>query len=432
MAPAQEFTTLASLTPDPKNRRKHTTRNIGMLVDALKNVGAARSIVIDESGQVLAGNGVVAAAEEAGITGLRVVDVDGDTIVAVRRRGLTEAQKRDLAIYDNRVGELAEWNVEQLLADQKAGLGLSAFFTDKELDAVLGSHSSEGRTDPDAIPKERATDIVVGDLFELGPHRILCGDATKAEDAAKVLGTAKPILMVTDPPYGVEYDPTWRAKAGINRNAEKMGKVLNDHEADWSEAWRLFPGDIAYVWHAALKGPIVQASLERTRFAVRAQIIWAKDRLVLSRGDYHWQHEPCFYGVREGKKGQRSRDRRQTTVWRIGTPETWATDKEPPPETTTVWEIPARDDGGHGHGTQKPVECMARPMRNHIAPEVYEPFSGSGTTIIAGQMLGRRVYAIELNPVYVQLAIDRWEAFSGRKAKKVGDAPRLMRKKRRA
>jgi DNA modification methylase len=165
---------------------------------------------------------------------------------------------------------------------------------------------------------------------------------------------------------------------------------------------------------------VVKVSLKTVGFGLRAQIIWAKDRLVLGRGDYHWQHETCWYAVREGSAGLRNRDRSQATLWRIGTPDPWLVDGVPIPETTTVWEIPAREDAGYGHGTQKPVECMARPMRNHHAPEIYEPFSGSGTTLIAGQMLGRRVYAIEIDPTYVQMAIDRWEAFTGQKATKVG------------
>ncbi len=416
---------ITELTPDPQNARKHGDRNVGTIVTALEEVGAARSIVIDEDGVILAGNATIKAAAKAGITKLHVVDTDGQTIVAVRRSGLTPEQKARLALFDNRAAELAEgWNQDVLRELQGSGIDLGGMWTADELAALLGGAAAPGLTDPDAVPGERATDIQEGDLFEIGPSRIICGDATKASVVARLLGDATPILMVTDPPYGIQYDPSWRAKAGINKNTEKLGAVLNDDEADWTEAWRLFPGDVAYVYHAGLKSSIVQASLELAEFTLRAQIVWAKDRLALSRGDYHWQHEPCWYGVRDGKKGHRTKDRSQSTLWRIPTPDAHVADGAPPPEQTTVWEIPSREDGGHGHGTQKPVECMARPMRNHVAPEVYEPFSGSGTSIIAGQMLGRRVYAIELNPSYVQIAIDRWEAFTGKKAVKVGEAIR--------
>jgi DNA modification methylase len=203
--------------------------------------------------------------------------------------------------------------------------------------------------------------------------------------------------MVTDPPYGVEYDPEWRMDAGLTGNTARMGKVMNDDRADWTEAWKLFPGDVAYVYHAGVFASTVQRSLEQAGFAIRAQIIWAKDRMALSRGDYHWQHEPCWYAVREGGKGHRTDDRTQTTLW----------------------SIPARDDAGHGHGTQKPVECMERPVRNHLADTVYEPFAGSGTTVIACERTGRACLAMELDPGYCDVVVRRWEEFTGRKAERV-------------
>lgn len=385
-----------------------------MIAASLRSVGAARSIVIDERNEVLAGNGVIEAAAEAGITKLRVVDVDGDTVVAVRRIGLTPGQKRDLALYDNRAAELAEWDVEQLSADQAAGLDFAEFFRADELaDLLAMAPPKAGRTDPDAVPALRATDIVTGDLFELGSHRLLCGDSTAAADVARLCGSVVPLLMVTDPPYGVNYDPAWRADLGINENRKKLGKVRNDDRADWTEAWRLFGGQVAYVWHAALKGGTVQTSLEAAGFELRCQIIWAKDRLVLSRGDYHWQHETCWYAVRDGAAGRRTKDRTQTTLWRISSA-----------LVSTIWEIPARDDDGHGHGTQKPVECMARAMRNHLAATVYDCFVGSGTSVIAAETLRRHCFAMELEPQYCQIVIDRWEAFTGLKAVKVGEAIR--------
>ncbi len=136
-----------------------------------------------------------------------------------------------------------------------------------------------------------------GDLWQLGGHRLICGDSTSADVVGRLLADVRPLLMVTDPPYGVEYDPSWRNQAGAART-KRTGKVLNDDRADWREAWALFPGDVAYVWHGALHAATVADSLVAAGFAIRSQIIWAKDRLVLSRGDYHWQHEPCWYAVR--------------------------------------------------------------------------------------------------------------------------------------
>jgi DNA modification methylase len=373
-----------------------------MVADALREVGAARSIVIDEDNVILAGNGVTAAAAEAGITRVRVIDAAGDELIAVRRSDLSEAQKRALAIYDNRTGELASWNVAQLQADKDAGLSLQPYWTVQEETALWTPAKTAGRTDPDDAPAERATDIASGDVFALGPHRLLCGDSTEPGTVTRLLDGVRPELMVTDPPYGVSYDPAWRAAAGVNHNTKKLGRVANDDRADWTEAWRLFPGDVAYIWHAGLKASIVQASLEQAGFVMRAQIVWAKDRLALSRGDYHWQHEPCWYAVRDGGAAHRTNDRTQTTLW----------------------TIPSRDDAGHGHGTQKPVECMARAIRNHAGAEVYEPFAGSGTTLVACEQHGRRCFAIELEPGYVQIAIDRWEAFTGQRAVKIDEAVR--------
>jgi DNA modification methylase len=393
---------IKDLVPDPANRRAHNARNLGMVIEALHQVGAARSIVIDEANVILAGNGVTQAAAEAGITTVRVVDASGDELVAVRRTGLSPAQKRALAIYDNRTAELAEWSVEQLAADLQNGEDLSGFFLEEELARLLerSPDLKHGRTDPDAVPEARPTGIQPGDFFELGRLRLLCGDATAPAHVARVLGTDVPGLMVTDPPYGVDYDPAWRAEAGVNRNRKKLGKVTNDDNADWSAAWVLFPGQVAYVWHSGLKSSVVEASLAVNGFDVRNQIIWAKDRMALSRGDYHWQHEPCWYAVRRGAPGHRTEDRSQTTLW----------------------SITAREDDGHGHGTQKPVECMRRPMQNHDILDVYEPFCGSGTSLIAAEQLGRRCFALEIEPSYVQIAIDRWEQFTGRQAVKVGEA----------
>jgi DNA modification methylase len=222
----------------------------------------------------------------------------------------------------------------------------------------------------------------------------LCGDSTDPQAVAAVLWQDKPLLMVTDPPYGVQYDPGWRHQAGINHSSRR-GKVRNDETADWSAAWELFPGDIAYVWHGALHATTVADSLKQKGFAIRAQIVWAKERLVIGRGDYHWQHEPCWYAVRN--KGHWTGDRKQTTLWSI---------PSGGQDTDTV------------HGTQKPVECMRRPLLNNSnsGDPVYDPFLGSGTTLIAAEATGRVCLCLELEPLYVDVAVRRWQAFTGREA----------------
>jgi DNA modification methylase len=250
---------------------------------------------------------------------------------------------------------------------------------------------------------------VAGDLWLLGKHRLLCGDSTVATDVERVLGGVKPHLLVTDPPYGVEYDPEWRNRAkradGTVLGAASTGKVQNDSRADWREAWALFPGDIAYVWHGALHAPTVADSLKASDFEIRSQIVWAKKSLVIGRGHYHWQHEPCWSAVRKGGTGHWAGDRKQSTLWNIAT----KGDKA--------------EDAAQIHGTQKPVECMRRPIVNNSSPgqAVYEPFCGSGTTIIAAETTGRVCHGIELDPKYIDVIVKRWQAFTGKTATLDGD-----------
>jgi DNA modification methylase len=391
---------LGEMQHDPKNARRHTPRNVGMIETALKEVGAARSIVIDENNVVLAGNATIDAAGAAGIERVQIVDADGETIIAVRRTGLSDKQKARLALYDNRAAELAEWDpdvLEQL--DREVGLG--GLFTDDELQELVNQDTGP-REAVDAEPQlDRADDLQkewgteLGQIWQLGDHRLFCGDSTSADDVEKLLAGDKPLLMVTDPPYGVAYDPNWRNQTdranGRPVGARAVGRVTNDDRADWSAAWALFPGDVAYVWHSGIHSAEVQASLEGSGFTLRTQIVWAKSNMVISRGHYHGKHEPCFYAVRKGATGLWAGDRTQTSLWEI--------DKPMKSET--------------GHSTQKPVECMARPIRNHDSKLVYEPFCGSGTTIIACEQLGRSCRAMEISPGYTAVILQRFKDATG-------------------
>lgn len=239
-----------------------------------------------------------------------------------------------------------------------------------------------------------------GDVYELGDlrHRFQCGDSTDAEVVKKTLNGAEPILMVTDPPYGVNYDPDWRNHAfrsdGTPIGARAIGKVINDHQIDWSAAYSLFKGNIVYVWHSGLYAKQVQEQLENLGFEIVAQLIWAKNGHVIGRGDYHFQHEPCWYAVRKNKNHNWQGSRSETSLWQI--------DRNKKNET--------------GHSTQKPVECMARPIRNNttVGQQVYDPFLGSGTTIIAGEQLKRQVFGNEISPEYCDLIVARWIKFKQR------------------
>jgi len=383
------------LTEYARNPRKNDHAVDGVAA-AICEFGFRVPIVAKSDGLVVDGHLRLKAAKKLGLTEVPVVLADD----------LTDAQIKAFRLSVNKVAEWADWDTDLLKLELEElrgldfDLGLTGFGED-ELAGLL-AEKTEGLTDPDQVPEAPADPVAMeGDVWLLGRHRIICGDSTSADTVDALLGDVQPHLMVTDPPYGVEYDPSWRAKAGVNKNTEKMGKVLNDDRADWREAWALFPGDVAYVWHASLFTREVLDSLEACELNHRSMIIWVKDRFTLGRGDYHWQHEPCWYAVRKGRKGHYDGGRKQSTVW----------------------NIPARDDSGVGHGTQKPVECMKRPIENNSSPgqAVYEPFSGSGTTIIAGEMTGRHIYAIELNPAYVDVAIKRWQDFTGEQATLEGD-----------
>ena len=215
-------------------------------------------------------------------------------------------------------------------------------------------------------------------------------------------------MMVTDPPYGIEYDPNWREEADLGRQRQ-TGVVANDDRVDWSAAFRLFPGDVAYVWHAGVHAARVAASLAEIGFTIRAQIIWAKQHFALSRGDYHWQHEPCWYAVRNGKKSNWSGDRKQSTLWEVPNLNPFGGD---------------RDEEATGHGTQKPVELMRRSILNNSSPGslVYDPFLGSGTTLIAAEETGRVCCGLELDARYVDVIVTRWQNFTGATATLEGDS----------
>jgi DNA modification methylase len=387
--PRLEFWPVDRLIPSPRNARTHSDAQIAEIAGSIRAFGFTNPILAGEDGDVIAGHGRLAAARLLGLSEVPVVPL----------KGLSELQRRQLILADNRIALNAGWDLDMLKLELRdlavLGADLSVLgFTAQELAKAL-QPGSAGLTDENASPEiqEKAVSQT-GDIWRLGPHRLACGDSTDTGVVAAVLGSTKPLLMVTDPPYGVNYDPAWRHRVGVNSSA-RTGKVKNDGQADWAAAWKLFSGNIAYVWHGALHAITVAESLEKQGFAIRAQIIWAKERLVIGRGDYHWQHEPCWYAVRA--KGHWTGDRKQTTLWMI---------PSGGQDTETV------------HGTQKPAECMRRPMLNNSEPgqAVYDPFLGSGTTLIAAETTGRVCLAIEIDPLYVDVAIRRWEAFTGKQA----------------
>jgi len=392
---------VADLRPYEANSRVHSEEQIARLAASIEEWGWTIPVLVDPEGGIIAGHGRVEAAKRLGLAEVPVMVAEG----------WSEERKRAYVITDNKLAEDSSWD-RSILADELKALGAGGYdlgligFAADELDDLLLPRTP-GRVDPDETPEPRPDPVAApGDLWILGEHRLICGDSTSAEDVARLFGEARPRLMVTDPPYGVDYDPDWRnrtedvggfgdpekAKAGA-RSTRATGKVTNDHRADWREAWALFPGDVAYVWHASPKTAIVAESLAAVGLEARALIVWGKSRIVIGRGDYHHQHETCWYVVRKGKPGGWRGGRKQSTLWSIDHRRS---------ET--------------GQGTQKPVEAMRRPMANNSKPgeAVYDPFCGSGTSIIAGEMEARRVLALEIDPVYCDVILRRWAEFTGR------------------
>jgi DNA modification methylase len=395
MAPSDIFppyktARIAALVPYQRNARTHSDAQVAQIASSIREFGFTNPVLVDGERGVIAGHGRLLAARKLGMTEVPTIELSH----------LTSARKRAYILADNRLALSAGWD-EDMLRIELGDLNAEGFdlnltgFDPGEIASFLIDHTG-GLIDPDAVPEPPANPVSrPGDVWCLGGrHRLVCGDSTDAQTVKRALNGVRPHLMVTDPPYGVEYDPAWRNRAGISAT-RRTGTVENDHRADWREAWALFPGDVAYVWHGALHAPTVAESLTACGFMIRAQIIWAKERLVMSRGHYHWQHEPCWYAVRG--TGHWSGDRKQTTLWQIAS-------RNQDVETT--------------HGTQKPVECMKRPIENNSSPgqAVYEPFSGSGSTLIAAEITGRACHAVELSPAYVDCAVLRWQAFTGEAA----------------
>jgi DNA modification methylase len=395
-----------SIEPHPENPRDS---DLGAIIESIKANGFYGRVLCQERGKgekprIIVGEHRWRAAKEVGLKQVPVEIVE-----------VSDAAARRIMLVDNRTQDLASWDESLLAALLKdmAGAGVDGLigtgYDGDALDGLLRETQEQGNADAEpqidrAAELQKKWHTKLGQLWQIGEHRLLCGDATNAGDVARVLKGVAPFLMVTDPPYGVEYDPSWRmeeaAKGHLSFAARRVRGVENDDRFDWSAAWHLFPGDVFYCWHAGRFASSVQTSMETAGFEIRGQIIWAKSNFPISRGHYHWRHEPCWYGVRKGSSARWAGDRTQTTLWEI--------------------DLDKNCEGGHA--TQKPLECMARPIRNHglAGDVVYDPFLGSGTTMVACQNLGRKCRAIEISPPYVAVALERMAtAFPGIEIKQV-------------
>ena len=379
------------------NPRLHSEADLDKIAASIRKWGWTMPLLVDEQGELISGHARVGAA----------IILELKSIPVIVATGWSEDEKRAYRVADNQLAARATWDSD-LLRDELQALEFADFDLSligfDQLETILADAEASGLTDPDSVPEVPDQPVTrPGDKWLLGKHRVGCGNSTSEADVAPVLAGSQPHLMITDPPYGVEYDPSWRARRNQSGGKLARGKVLNDDRADWREAYALFPGDVAYVWHGALHGDVVAADLAACGLQRRAQIVWVKQHFILSRGHYHWKHECCWYAVREGKTSHWQADRTQTTVWEIANNNPFGNRQR---------------EQSWGHGTQKPVECMRRPIANNSRPgqAIYDPFLGSGTSLIAAEMTDRVCYGVELNPAYVDVVVRRWQGFTGRAA----------------
>jgi site-specific DNA-methyltransferase (adenine-specific) len=390
-----EMRPVGSIKPYEQNPRVNDA-GVDAVAASLKAFGFRQPIVVDEHDVIIVGHTRYKAALKLGMTEVPVH-------VAV---GLTPEQARAYRIADNQTATLSAWDdgrlVEELMALQTAGFDLDLTgFTAEDLNRLLASGGTEPQTDPDEVPEPPADpETKPGDLWLLGKHRLLCGDATKADDLARLMGQATADLLLTDPPYGVAY---------VGRTAAEL-TIANDDLAD-DDQYRVFlatafrtaldhvrPGGGFYVWHADVRGLPVRLAAGDAGLTVRQCLVWVKQTMVLGRQDYQWKHEPCLYG------------------WKDGAAHTWLGGRA----QTTVLEFdrPARNEH---HPTCKPADLIRYLVSNSCPPggRILDPFGGSGTTLVAAELEGRVAYLMELDPAYCDVIVRRWEAVTGRTAERV-------------
>ncbi len=401
---------LDRLVPYAKNARTHSEQQISQIAGSIVEFGFVNPILVGDDHVIVAGHGRLMAAQQLGM----------DSVPVIVLKHLTETQRRALVIADNAIASNSGWSEELLhleLADlNDLGFDLNLIgFSDGELDRLLnlepGNDDDNGSVPPIVVPEPPRNPVSRrGDLWILGDHRLLCGDSTDRNDVKRLMNGERAILFATDPPYLVDYDgsnhPTrnkdWSKSYGNTWDDSSQGSELYDDFIAAAIAEAIEENAAWYCWHASRRQAMLEQCWERAGAFVHQQIIWVKDRGVLTRSHYLWKHEPCFMGWIKGNRPPKVAE--QTL--------------------SSTWELPSfhRDDRPD-HPTPKPLECFGIPMRQHVARGglCYEPFCGSGSQIIAGEENGRRVYAMEISEGYVDVAVERWQAETGREAVLEGD-----------
>lgn len=433
---AVELVSIDALRPDPANPRRIADDELDALERSLRQFGFVQPVIVRrEDATVIGGHQRLLAARRLGYSSVPVVWLDIST---------DQAHLLNLAL--NRIsGDWDEALLARLLAELQAipdvDLSLSGFADDEIRDLL---RSLEVRDKGDRIESfdldealedaRRAPRTKPGELWQLGDHRLLCGDSTNPEHVVRLLDGAEPILLATDPPYGVSLDGSWRdgvhnalgraestyllvgapaphdgatpapKRARGRTTGHQRTTVSGDTRVDWADAFALVPSlTVGYVWHAGVHAGAVAAGLERIGFEIVAQVIWDKGLFAIGRSWYHWSHEPCWVVRKAGAKAPFRGSRDQATIWRA-----------PSPKMIMGGSAEPKLD----HPTQKPLTLFETPIRNHLKPgeAVYDPFGGSGTCLVAAERTGTRAYLMEIDPLYAEVILGRWERFSGEPA----------------
>lgn len=382
---------IESLIPYARNSRTHSDAQVAQIAASIKEFGWTNPVLIDAEGGIIAGHGRIMAGRKLGITEAPCIVLDG----------LTEAQRRAYVIADNKLALNAGWDVDLLkieLGDLNAldfDLSLTGF-DPGELGNLLAD-KTDGLTDEDAVPETPARAVtVLGDVWLLGKHRVMCGDSTSV-DAMQTLVQGQLVDMwLTDPPYNVAYEGGTKEKLTIQNDSmgdDQFRQFLRDACVTADTVMK--PGAVFYIWHADSEGYNFRGACHDANWKVRQCLIWKKSTMVMGRQDYQWKQEPCLYG------------------WKDGAGHLWAADRK----QTTILEFDKPSRNGE-HPTMKPVALFEYQMLNNTkgGDIILDSFGGSGTTLLAAEKNGRHSRLMELDPKYCDVIIKRWQDFTGQKA----------------
>jgi len=380
---------IADLIPYVNNARTHSDEQVAQIAASMKEWGWTNPVLIDDAGMIIAGHGRVSAARKLGFT-------DAPVMVA---SGWTEAQKKAYVLADNQLATNAGWDAELLSTELRGldelgfDLGLLGF---DDLDSLL-AEQTEGLTDPDDVPDVPDAPVtVLGDVWLLGRHRVMCGDSTSIEHMERLTQGQLVDMWLTDPPYNVAYEGKTKDALKIHNDSmsdEGFRQFLRDANSAADAVMK--PGAVFYIWHADSEGYNFRGACHDVGWQVRQCLIWKKQTMVMGRQDYHWKHEPCLYG------------------WKGGSGHLWAADRK----QTTILEFD-RPSRNAEHPTMKPVELFEYQILNNTkgGDQVLDSFAGSGTTAIACEKNGRFARLMELDPKYCDVIVNRWQDFTGQQA----------------